>query len=283
MVSIYTVGTLEHVRILDPVAQHGATLVMQALRAIPEKMLRRETFPPFIHPHPHRQALPEPLAICMRIAQIFATRTLDIRSFIWRTIKAEQARVLTEVNTLSKLSKQDLFAAIQAHMVYVIMRVIDGSREPLGWNHEMLLIGGMLCERFKEICNEPLCQDERSNPSLTWDDWIFAESRRRTSCAWFLLNCIISISNGLYCEVLEDVRMIPLPSPKAQWEASSHTGWENELEFNSNTLWTFGNLLDAHKWSNEPLSAQRLDSWNARIDNLGSLMNIATSIMSKTD
>ena len=105
----------------------------------------------------------------------------------------------------------------------------------------------------------------------------------RTSCAWFLLNCIISISNGLYCEVLEDYRMIPLPSPKAQWEASSHTGWENELEFNSNTLWTFGNLLDAHKWSNEPLSAQRLDSWNARIDNLGSLMNIATSIMSKTD
>ena len=42
-----------------------------------------------------------------------------------------------------KLSKQDLFAAIQAHMVYVIMRVIDGSREPLGWNHEMLLIGGV--------------------------------------------------------------------------------------------------------------------------------------------
>ena len=101
MVSIYTVGTLEKIRILDPVAQHGATLVMQALRAIPEKMLRRETFPLFIHPHPHRQALPEPLAICMRIAQIFATRTLDIRSFIWRTIKAEQARVLTEVNTLS--------------------------------------------------------------------------------------------------------------------------------------------------------------------------------------
>ena len=33
----------------------------------------------------------------------------------------------------------------------------------------------------------------------------------------------------------------------------------------------------------EPLSAQRLDSWNAIIDNLGSLMNIATSIMSKTD
>jgi hypothetical protein len=95
--SMDSVGTLAHFRISDPVSRQGATLVMQALRAIPESMLRRETFPPFIHPQLHRQDLAEPLAICMRIAHLFATQTSDIGSFVWRTIRTEQIRVLEEV------------------------------------------------------------------------------------------------------------------------------------------------------------------------------------------
>lgn len=94
--SVNSVGNLVYHQIPDPVAAQSATLVMQALRAIPEGMLRRDTFPPFIYQQSHLQALPEPLAICMRIAQIFTTRTPDIKSFIWRTIKAEQIRILEE-------------------------------------------------------------------------------------------------------------------------------------------------------------------------------------------
>jgi len=80
--------------------QNNIRLVVQALRAYPLMMLRRETFPPFIHPHWCRQSspvLPEPLSNCMSIAQMFASRSDETKPFLWRTIKAEDERVLTQV------------------------------------------------------------------------------------------------------------------------------------------------------------------------------------------
>ncbi|KAK4539339.1 hypothetical protein LTR36_000770 [Oleoguttula mirabilis] len=120
----------------EPIAQQSARLILQALCAIPEQMSRRETFPAFIHPHWESPALPESLAICMRIAQMFASRTPDITPFIWRTILAEQRHVMEQLPTLSKL---DVHAASQAHMVYLIMRVVDGVAEDVAWNQEMTL------------------------------------------------------------------------------------------------------------------------------------------------
>jgi hypothetical protein len=40
---------LGRLRITDPVSQHSASLVVQTLRAFLQMMLRRQTFPPFIH------------------------------------------------------------------------------------------------------------------------------------------------------------------------------------------------------------------------------------------
>lgn len=90
-------GFLTRLRTSGPLTQLSANLVMEALCAIPEQMVRRTTLPPFIHPHWYRPSMPEPLAICMRIAQMFTSRTPDIKPFIWRTILAEQRRVIEQV------------------------------------------------------------------------------------------------------------------------------------------------------------------------------------------
>jgi hypothetical protein len=94
---------LARLRMPDPVSQHSATLVVQTLRAFPQMMLQRQTFPPFIHPHWHRTstatrtAVPEPLANCMSVAHIFASLTSETKPFLWRTIRAEQRRFIDEV------------------------------------------------------------------------------------------------------------------------------------------------------------------------------------------
>lgn len=41
------------------------------------------------------------------------------------------------------------------------------------------LIETDICEKFLELCDGRFCESELENPSVTWDDWIFAESRRR--------------------------------------------------------------------------------------------------------
>lgn len=85
------------------VAQHNADLIIRSVRAFPTMMLRRETFPWYIHKHssmvfkPTQDSLPEPLSNCMSIAQMFSLRTPDTRTFLWRTIRAEYRRLGSEV------------------------------------------------------------------------------------------------------------------------------------------------------------------------------------------
>jgi len=87
-------------------AQHNADLIIQSLRSIPTMMLRRETFPWFIHPHSQLlsestgAALPEALSNCMSIAQMFASRTPETRYFFRQTIGTEYRRFISEARFL---------------------------------------------------------------------------------------------------------------------------------------------------------------------------------------
>ena len=88
-----------------PMFKQSANLIVEALCAVPQQMLRRATLPPFIHPQWHRSAMPEPLAVCMCLAQMFVSRTSDIKPFLWRTILAEQKRIVDQVRTSVLLYK----------------------------------------------------------------------------------------------------------------------------------------------------------------------------------
>ncbi|KAH9893774.1 hypothetical protein F4778DRAFT_748450 [Xylariomycetidae sp. FL2044] len=275
--SFSDVGDLTQLRKPDPTAQQGAVMLLQSLRSYPEKMLRRDNFPPFVHPQWYRQALPEPLAICMKISQMFTTRTPEILPFLWRTIRAEQIRVLKEHENMAKA---DFMAGIQAQMVYMTMRVVDGSTEDSEeWTREMLILGAVLCLRFSEMYGEPFYEDEMSRPSLTWEDWVLAESRRRTGCAWFLLSRIVDLRTGVDCDVVENFLALPLPCSKLQWEANSHAAWLEGLGPQDHNLWTFRNLRETQERSDEAPGAQQLDSWNAKADTLGTLMSIAATFL----
>ena len=102
----------------DPFSNHTAKVVMQMLRAFPQMMLRRETLPPFIHGHWYHRpsatepALPQPLLNCMGIAQVFASRVLETKSFLWRTIQTEQRSAIEKVRCVWP-SKIDVYALIK--------------------------------------------------------------------------------------------------------------------------------------------------------------------------
>lgn len=83
-----------------PHAQHNANVIIQSLRSFPTMMLRRETFPWFIHPHSQGTALPEAISNCMSIAQMFTLRTSETKSFLRQTIGGEHRRFISEVRFL---------------------------------------------------------------------------------------------------------------------------------------------------------------------------------------
>jgi hypothetical protein len=94
-------ATLTALKQSSPEAEASATILMHCIRSYPQMMLRRQTFPPFIHPHWHT-GLPENLVNCMSIAQLFVTRTLENSPFLWRTIDNEVSRFKNEVRDMEK-------------------------------------------------------------------------------------------------------------------------------------------------------------------------------------
>ena len=85
-----------------PHTQHNADLIIQSLRSFPTMMIRRETFPWFIHPHSQllsksTVALPEALSNCMSIAQMFASRTSETKHFLRQIIGAEHRQFISDV------------------------------------------------------------------------------------------------------------------------------------------------------------------------------------------
>jgi Fungal Zn(2)-Cys(6) binuclear cluster domain len=89
-----------------PLAQSSANLVIQALRSFPTMMLRKETFPWFIHSQsrlffkPAEDDLPEALSNCMSISQMFALRTPETKRYLWGNIRGECHRFINEVLVL---------------------------------------------------------------------------------------------------------------------------------------------------------------------------------------
>ncbi|KAF5623269.1 5'-3' DNA helicase [Fusarium tjaetaba] len=130
--------------------------------------------------------------------------------------------------------------------------------------------------RFLELAGN-YSTSELSEPSLTWQDWIFAESRRRMSCLWLIIGCVITIENGKKCSICSDMRSLPLPSSKLLWEARSLEEWQTEKAFYdmSCPFVTLGELVEAKANAGDPVEAQRLQNWEMGSDKTAAMLNIA--------
>ncbi|KAH0424726.1 hypothetical protein CcaCcLH18_11371 [Colletotrichum camelliae] len=169
---------LSSIRPHSAAVQASANVIRQSLAAYPQMMLRRSTFPPFIHPHQDKSKLPVPLANCMGIAVLYAARNKDTQAFLWKTIRDEQERCLREMTVWSK---HDVFAAMQSQLIYIMMRVVDGcccgGVQDREYNTGMLLAYKGFWSQLIAL-NVTSCNAAVSK-TIEWEDWVLEESLAR--------------------------------------------------------------------------------------------------------
>ncbi|KAL6697258.1 hypothetical protein J3F84DRAFT_282663 [Trichoderma pleuroticola] len=253
--------------------------LMHAIHAFPQMMMRRQTFPPFIYAHWHMPELPETLANCMSIAQIYATRTPETRPFLWRMIGVELQRFQGEAETASMHSLQH---CLQAIMQFIIMAITDQDAIALTWAPKLIETFHILCSRIRTLLNgECFTYFGETIPDATWEEWIFAETRRRIICVWFFMSRIIFPTASTSFMRAYPLHMLPLVSNKSLWEARSRQEWETEraLQDACYPMTTFAELIEAKKRSNELFYKRRLETWDAGVDKMGMLINIATDLI----
>lgn len=260
-------------------SKFAASLLSQAISAFPQMMLRRQTFPPFIHAHWHLPSLPETLANCMSIAQLFATRTAETRPFLWRTIGIEVKRLQDEVEFATLLNLQN---ALQSVILFVIMAIVDQDSGTLSLAPNFFLIFKVLCNRSRDILGGScFTYPGEALPSASWEDWIYAETRRRIICVWFLISRILSVQAGGSPMPQYPMNLLPVVSSKTVWEARSTTEWQTEkaLYDASDPMTSFEELVNAKRRSNQPYYRRKLETWDAGADKMGTLLNIAAELM----
>lgn len=122
---------------------------------------------------------------------------------------------------------------------------------------------------------------EQTEPSFTWEDWIFAESRRRMACLWLVISCVITIESGKICDGCSALDTLPLPSSRLLWEARSLEDWQTEKAFHdmSSPLTTLGELVRAKEDSGDPLHAQKLQTWETGSDQMAAMLTLAVEFV----
>ncbi|PSN71418.1 hypothetical protein BS50DRAFT_618438 [Corynespora cassiicola Philippines] len=233
-------------------------------------------FPLFIHSYWHRPILPEILASCMSIAQLFEARIPDTQTFLWKAIDSEEQNFRENTETMSIL---DLQCASQALMIYVIMEIMDRDNGCSARSQRLFHTLKTCGLRLRDRLDPNQCSTtEEKHPSATWDDWIFAETNRRISCIWLLI-CRVFKTFDCPCPDLSNLEHMPLLSPKTVWEARTQEEWRTERDFHSShsPITKFGELFAARRRPNEPCNAKKLEAWEAGSDKLGFLMNLVVT------
>ncbi|KAF6787886.1 C6 finger domain [Colletotrichum sojae] len=219
----------------NPASESCAKIIRQTLSAFPQMMLRRSTFPPFIHPQRDKSHLPAPLASCMAISGLFASRNDDTRPILWKAVREEQER---SVQMTMTYSRSELFAAMQAQIIYITMRLVDGfqpdvySRE---YNANMLLA-------YKVYTPLPLSY--RGIMLIRYEGVLY-------SAQW------AATTPEDWKEETEAIR---------------------NLQNQGSGPATFGDLCDLYRGTPGKANSDRLSVWNAGADNIGMLLNLVATM-----
>ena len=137
--------------------------IINTIRSYKGMLLSGHDLPPFIHPqslsschHNAVQTLPQPLAVCASIVQMFKAKTNKNSDFIWSTVRTAQQTLLEEA---SSLGDWDVVAALQAIAIYFILRISEVDQDNMNFDVPLIqtmIVGCLLLLSPKQVDTEAL-------------------------------------------------------------------------------------------------------------------------------
>ncbi|KAK4241528.1 hypothetical protein C8A03DRAFT_41018 [Achaetomium macrosporum] len=264
-----------------------STLAMRILRSYPFMLPDKAQVPPFIHPK-YRDLVdgdttsmrPHPLDSAMRLSKMLLEYRRSDRSFVWRLISMEQERLLYEHQ---KFGKWELLASLQAAVLYLLMRIVEGRQEYTNFDTQLLVTINALCKFLTAQHGPVVSGAELTGQMIRWQDWVFQESRRRTLATAVILYGIHHTEIPIPCPHLPEWLSAPLPSRKSLWHASNEVEWAIEYSAYLRETAEHGMLSNADLASlkgGETDQGKTLDwdRWYAGADVFGLLVTLSARI-----
>jgi len=218
----------------------------------------------------------------MSLSRMFVERTPETSKLVWRTIKMEHERLWLEHETFNDW---ELLAAVQALLIYTLMRLMEGEIEHNDFDIPLLL---SLNATSQCIATRIGCCDIKkliTSDPRSWHEWVFQESRLRFVIVARIVNMLVDMNQALPCSQLPGFALVPLPSKKVLWEAASEESWKKEFDSTLKMREIFGMTTEGQLVrlvlgsGGITATMAEWEEWYAGEDGFGSLIMLAASLL----
>ncbi|CAI6077121.1 unnamed protein product [Clonostachys chloroleuca] len=259
----------------------ASDVALHILRSYPYMIASQGSVPPFIHPQ--YQSLdegnttrPSPLHASLNLVKMLLHDRRVNKGLMWGLIRVEQERLLNEHLSFSRW---ELLQALQSLVVYLLLRIIEGRHEYTNFDSQLLISVNAICRHLTIKYGKLISPEEVAGREMPWKDWVFNESRRRTSSTVVVITRILHAQVSPPFETMTEYSHFPAPSPMKLWRAENETDWavdytEYQYQNAMHGMLKIGDLVQL-----KGRAGKQNDGWYAYADSLGLLVTLAADLI----
>src|SRR5271156_4154957 len=203
------------------------------IRTFPEKLVSQgHTL--FIHQHLYDRDIPSSIQDVFGACALYCSkRTGNYKTVMWRIIEGYITRLIAEEAREGRGSLKDHLARVQALMLYQIIRLFDGDirQRAMAETHEPILEAwtNNLRDRTVWGSNSPDCPSANGGGGVSWEQWLFGESCRRTVITSLMLRGVYLMLRRGYCTFGSQVTLLSFNAHAGLWNAPSAYLWSKQF------------------------------------------------------
>lgn len=202
------------------------TQSLRSTKSFPQMFVRsRRT--PFIHQRLYDSYLPNAIQDAFAVSTAYCTKTAETEDMTLRVLEAKTASLVEQVYETTSL--KELLASVQALMLFHIIQLFDGDIRQRSIAERNL-------DTLRAWTTRLQVQAEDLGHATSWQEWIFAESIRRTVIFSVLIDSLYSSLKLGYCTHAKLLSMLPFTSGSRLWNHTTSVAWSAESSQGSDVV-----------------------------------------------
>jgi hypothetical protein len=181
---------------------------------------------PFIHNTWMRENYMPVLQDAMSCCALYCSKTPENETLVFRDVEMKAQKLVRDTN-LFIIDVKDLLTAVQAMILYQVIRLFDGNirQRAQAEEHEAILRmwTTQLKSHFRHSGSEMRTLNDPDGPD--WTTWILSESIRRTVLSSYMLDGTYTFLKQGYDHVASKIRIMSFTAHTALWDANSEYSW----------------------------------------------------------
>lgn len=185
---------------------------------------------PFIHHDSYQLVPPVAYQDLLGVSAMYCQKTLQNQTVIFSMLDSRISSLIGSSKS-SLWSTKDYLIAVQAMIIYQIIRLFDGDIRQRAKAEGQFKILETWTSHLHSTSNY-----SESDTESPYQRWIFMESARRSVIISIMLHAMYSILKDGYCTSVPQMTTLPVSVNGALWVASEDAWWQTTLGFGGELL-----------------------------------------------